>query len=224
MVALARWTVPFVLGFAWFLPSSAQTVTDSLVDQSNAATCLEASTVPGLGLLVPLSMELNVSSATGNVGIGVADAPDKLTVDGEIRCDAGGYRFPDGSLLAVATPQGSPGPQGPDGPQGPPGPEGNPGLTQLNGQGGSGSSVAIVGSGGVSVSASGSNITVNYPTPTCTYENLTYSAGQRCYMRPYNCSATTQQGNFLTCQSDGSWVLGTLFCTSNYPTSPICGE
>ena len=201
----------------------AQTVTDSLVDQSNPGVCLEASSIPAFDRLLPQSLDLNVSS-NGNVGIGVADAAHKLTVDGVVRSLTGGFRFPDGTQLLTATPVGSPGPQGAAGPQGLPGPQGSPGLVRLNGQGGSGSSVAFAGAGGATINAAGATITVTLPTPNCTYENQTYPQGDRCYLRPWECDDGRLQGNFLTCQPNGAWTIGTLFCTTNYPLNDICGD
>ena len=71
------------------------------IDDAGAPGCLQASSVPTLGMLYPLSTNLNVDG-TGRVGIGTSTPTDKLDVDGTIRSRAGGFEFPDGSLQATA--------------------------------------------------------------------------------------------------------------------------
>jgi hypothetical protein len=57
---------------------------DSITDQANPAACMEASSVPTLGRLYPLSANLFVAS-TGNVGIGTTGPTAKLHVAGTAR-------------------------------------------------------------------------------------------------------------------------------------------
>lgn len=71
------------------------------IDDSGAAGCLQASSVPTLGMLYPLSSDLNVAG-TGLVGIGTTAPTQKLDVDGTIRSRTGGIQFPDGSVQASA--------------------------------------------------------------------------------------------------------------------------
>jgi hypothetical protein len=59
-------------------------------------TCVQASSVPTLGLLYPLSVELFVDAATGNVGIGTLAPQSKLQVEGEMRVPSGSDVSPSG--------------------------------------------------------------------------------------------------------------------------------
>lgn len=95
--------------------------------------CIKASTVPALGLLHPLSLDLFVDPI-GNVGIGTTAPASKLTVAGAIHSTSGGFKFPDGTIQATAQLAGPPGPLGPPGPEGPVGPPGVSGIASLNGR------------------------------------------------------------------------------------------
>src|SRR5262245_4894769 len=56
----------------------------SIRDQANPGACIEASTVPVLGKILPLSQALFVSSS-GNVGVGTTSPAEKLDVAGTVR-------------------------------------------------------------------------------------------------------------------------------------------
>lgn len=73
----------------------------STLDDAGAPGCLQASSVPTLGMLYPLSADLNVAG-TGLVGIGTTTPSQKLDVDGMIRSRTGGIQFPDGSVQGTA--------------------------------------------------------------------------------------------------------------------------
>lgn len=117
----------------------------SLEDAILPEICLQASTIPTLGMLTPISSDWFISDATGFVGLGNTDPASRLDVDGMIRSRSGGIEFPDGSVQTTATLQGPVGPQGPigetglqgptgsDGIQGPQGPQGPQGLQGLQG-------------------------------------------------------------------------------------------
>ena len=110
-------------------PTGPATPTDSLVicasavDDQGGGGCLMASSVPTLGLLYPLSNELFVEAASGNVGIGTTSPNARLDVNGQV-FTSGGIVFPDFSIQTSAAAQGPAGPTGPIGPVGPVGPAG----------------------------------------------------------------------------------------------------
>lgn len=97
---------------------------DRVADALLPGNCMEASSVPTLGMLTPLSADWFISDATGYVGLGNTDPDYRLDVDGPIRSRASGFVFPDGSVQATATLEGPTGPAGPVGPQGPAGADG----------------------------------------------------------------------------------------------------
>lgn len=70
-----------------------------LLDQATGQ-CLSASSLPGMGQLLPLSLDFNVQPS-GDVGIGTATPADELHVEGVVRAQ-GGSRFADGSLQTTA--------------------------------------------------------------------------------------------------------------------------
>jgi hypothetical protein len=91
---------------------------------------------------------LIINPEGGNVGVGVENPTDRLSVDGMISSLADGFRFPDGTTQATAQlvgpqgvqgPQGDPGvqgiqgPQGIQGAQGAQGPQGDPGPQGIQG-------------------------------------------------------------------------------------------
>jgi hypothetical protein len=69
--------------------------------------------------------DLTIDAGSGNVGLGTANAPDRLTVNGAVT--VGTSRVIDATGKWVGDPTGLVGPQGPAGPQGPVGPQGPPG-------------------------------------------------------------------------------------------------
>jgi len=91
--------------------------------------------------------DLTLNPSSGNVGIGTATAPDRLTVNGAVT--VGPIRVIDATGRWVGSPTGLVGPQGPPGPpgaagptgaagaQGPQGPQGNPGQNGATGPQGS---------------------------------------------------------------------------------------
>lgn len=76
-------------------------------DQASPASCLNASSVPTLGMLYPLSTDLFVDAGTGHVGVGTTNPNQKLEVIGTIRAsgDLRGSRgvFSADPPLAVAS-------------------------------------------------------------------------------------------------------------------------
>jgi hypothetical protein len=55
-----------------------------ITDQSNPAVCLAASSVPVLGMLLPLSADFNLTPA-GDVGVGTTTPSERLDVAGKVR-------------------------------------------------------------------------------------------------------------------------------------------
>lgn len=74
----------------------------SVRDQANPGTCLQASSSPVLGMLYPVTSNLFVDGASGNVGVGTTAPMEKLSVAGIIESTSGGVRFPDGTLQTTA--------------------------------------------------------------------------------------------------------------------------
>ena len=103
--------------------------TDALTidDAANPGTGIEASSVPDLGKLYPISTDLFVGSA-GRVGIGTTSPLAQLSVVGFVFSDSG-YVFPDFSIQTTAAASGAPGPTGPSGSTGPAGADGAQGPT-----------------------------------------------------------------------------------------------
>ncbi len=87
--------------------------TSRVADQANPGSCINASSIPTLGMLYPISNEWFVDGASGYVGVGCVDPAYEMDVDGTIRTRSGGVRFPDGSLQTTATLQGPQGPVSP---------------------------------------------------------------------------------------------------------------
>ena len=116
-----------------------------IADDANPGSCLAASSVATLGMLLPISSDWFVDSTSGFTGLGNTDPLTRLDVNGTIRSRVGGIEFPDGTTQTTATlvgpqgPQGTPGPQGEmglPGPQGPMGPAGAQGAMGLPGPAG----------------------------------------------------------------------------------------
>ncbi|MDP6839088.1 MAG: hypothetical protein QF724_09150 [Planctomycetota bacterium] len=86
--AAALWAAPTTLGQSSatrLAPASATAgsgyCTDYVSDQANPAACIQASTTPTAGMLLPLGPEFFVSP-TGEVGVGTTSPITKLGVDG----------------------------------------------------------------------------------------------------------------------------------------------
>jgi len=202
-------------------PACVQTVKDV----GAAGTCRQASSLPRLGRLYPITEDLFVAG-TGEVGIGTTQPGSQLTVNGVIHSTSGGFRFPDGNLQTTARitgNQGPPGPQGNPGDPGDPGPPGVPGVVPLNGL--SGPALTLTATGGAGVSAFGNTITVSAPSVACTYSTTTYSTGQTCYTwgDQVPCAVGFRQLR-LVCQSDGSWQVISSSACNNPVLDPICGS
>ena len=96
-----------------------------VADQAVPDQCLQASSVPALGMLMPLSEDWFLSDPTGFVGLGTTFPETRLDVNGRIRSRMDGFEFPDGSVQSTAL---LAGPAGPEGPQGETGATGAQGL------------------------------------------------------------------------------------------------
>ena len=199
---------------------------DAILDAADESgqTTFDAASAPKLGRLAPLRNRLNVSSA-GHVGIGLQNAPDRLTVAGVIASLIGGFRFPDDSLQTTAQIQGPVGPDGPQGASGPPGPQGEPGFASINGL--TASNVSLAGGGAATVSTAAGTLTVDTAVGLCLYGGKSYSTGARCYLEGNTLPCPIGEGfvgSFMTCQSDGSWAQGfQVTCQEPWP-NPFCGE
>lgn len=66
-------------------PSISVPCAGAVEDSANPGICIDASTTPQLGSLYPISQELFVDDATGNVGIGTTSPSEVLEVAGTIR-------------------------------------------------------------------------------------------------------------------------------------------
>ncbi|MCP3920759.1 MAG: VCBS repeat-containing protein [bacterium] len=62
----------------------------NLADQASPGSCIAASSNPSLGRLYPMSTDLNVEAATGNVGIGTTNPDANLEVNGDFHSSASG--------------------------------------------------------------------------------------------------------------------------------------
>ncbi|MFT4542375.1 MAG: hypothetical protein ACI835_004843, partial [Planctomycetota bacterium] len=118
----------------------------SIEDQAGAP-CLEASSLPVLGSLYPITNELFVDSATGRVGINTTSPTHQLSVNGMIQT-TGGIVFPDASVQTTATLQGPQGAAGNDGPAGPAGSNGSDGADGAAGAQGPAGPTGAAGSNG----------------------------------------------------------------------------
>ena len=89
------------------LASAMNVCVTSIEDQANPGNCVNASSIPTLGMLYPLGNELNID-VSGNVGIGTTTANHRLTVVGD---DAKTLRLAtsasDSSVTLLARPAGS---------------------------------------------------------------------------------------------------------------------
>ena len=103
--------------------------TKSIKDQAGG-NCIQASSVPQLGLLYPLSQAFFVAP-DGRIGMGTTTPTERVSVEGIVESRLGGFRFPDGSLQATAQLVGPAGPAGPNGPKGDPGSTSWLGLTDI---------------------------------------------------------------------------------------------
>lgn len=213
-------------------------------DQANPGTCLEASDVPTLGMLLPLSSKLFVTTG-GEVVIGGTTGTAKLNVNGDVA--VGRVIFSDliplTSAVAIGPPgpAGPPGPDGAQGPVGPVGPTGDPGDAGPQGAQGSpgaqgpqgpiasingriGPVVTIAGVNGVTVtSGSGSTITVSVPRRNCLFAGRVYTTGAKCYLQE-RFAGCTGGGNFQyhQCQDNGTWATFSYSCSNPSPF-PTCG-
>ncbi|MGD9690009.1 MAG: hypothetical protein AB7K52_10190 [Phycisphaerales bacterium] len=142
------------------------------MDNNEVQTFDSAGTATGV-------LGLNVNG--GNVGIGTTSAPSRLTVAGTIEARSGGFKFPDGTIQATATPPGPPGPAGPTGPRGftgSPGAQGPVGPVGPAGPSGPAVTIAVCGCGvscgnGFRVAASTNGVGV-----ACTATSSTGSCSQ----------------------------------------------
>lgn len=103
---------------------------NGIEDSNLPGHCIQASTVPILGMLFPLGGAWSLDPVTGSMGIGAFPSSDRLTVGGALRTRSGGVEFDDLTWQTTATLPGlvgPPGPAGPAGPQGAPGPDGEAG-------------------------------------------------------------------------------------------------
>ncbi len=196
----------------------------NIQDRGVVGACIEASSTPALGHVLPLGQALFVSQ-TGEVGMGTTAPGEQLGVAGPIESLRGGFRFPDGTLQATATlpgPVGNTGPVGLKGEVGDPGDPGANGITSLNSQ--FGPALTIAGAGNATVTASGSTITVTGTKALCTYGSKTYSPNAACFTGGNEIPCTFGlQSIKLTCQTDGSWVSTTAVPCSNPSSGPVCG-
>src|SRR5262245_43039763 len=74
-------------------PTTPRPCMDSLKDSSGTGPCIEASSVPELGRLFPMSEHLNVDQNSGFVGIGTDHAFRPLEVVGDIGSSSGSGIF-----------------------------------------------------------------------------------------------------------------------------------
>ncbi len=139
----AGFFVPMQAASSSAVPSSTGTMqmgplgpsASSLMDWSGTGGCIEASEIPTLGMLHPVSAYWYVDSSTNNIGIFNIDPQTALDVDGSIRSDSY-FRYPNGTFQYSASQQGPQGPNGALGPQGPigdTGPDGLPGTIGSSG-------------------------------------------------------------------------------------------
>lgn len=205
---------------------------DGIQDQANASVCVEASSTPSLGKLLPLGDQIAVTPF-GNVGIGNLAPGHRLSVQGQMQILSGGLLFPDGTSLSTAAPvgpqgpQGIPGPQGVQGPVGPAGPQGPitamPSINQKTG------ALTFAGAGLAIV-------TNNFPEPgtitlsigpiKCNWNGKLYTPGAQCFTAATQtgCSGGAWTATPKNCLSSGGWGTSTQVLCQGQPPSPLCGQ
>ncbi len=111
--------------------------------------------------------KVSIATGGGNVGIGMSNPTNKLSVKGVIESSIGGIKFPDGSIQNTAQLRGPAGEDGRDGRTGPPGPPGPPVSTSAVCVNASENNNGSCGCSGLTVSKVNSPCQVTSDTGSC---------------------------------------------------------